>query len=118
MAHVSLRSPMEPIGEIPMPTPTFVGGPYDGLQPVDWMSFRLGDEVEIPISISLLHRLNGEFGSSDAEISGVAIYRFTLSKNGIRFLFGRRRIARPEERSRLEAWHRDAVERAARNEHH
>ena len=101
-----------------MPSPTFVGGPYDGLQPIDWMSFRLGDEVEIPISISLLRRLNSEFSGSDTQISGVAIYRFTLSKSGIRFLFVRRRIARSEERSRLEAWHRDAVERAARNEHH
>jgi hypothetical protein len=99
-----------------MPLPTFRGGPYDGLQPVDWTDYRLGDEVEVPISPRLLYLLSGEPCGAAAALTGIAIYRFELSKFGIRFMFVKRRMIRRDERSRLESWHRDAVERVAKKE--
>ncbi|MEX2139190.1 MAG: hypothetical protein WD894_08015 [Pirellulales bacterium] len=98
--------------------PTFTGGPYDGLQPIDWTNYRIGDEVEVPISANLLNMLNGEFCGPAAALSGIAVYRFDLSKFGMRFLFVRRRAVRREERSRLEVWHREAVQRVAKKEPH
>ena len=99
-----------------MPLPTFTGGPYDGLQPIDWTDYTLGDEVEVPISANLLNLLNGESCGPATALTAIAVYRFQLSRYGIRFQFVRRRAVRREERSRLEAWHREAVERVATSE--
>jgi hypothetical protein len=98
-----------------MPSSTFLDGPYDGFQLVDWNGYRLGDEIEIPISAGLLDHLNGELTSHVKGLSGVAIYRVQLTKQGARFRFVRRRGIERHERAQMEAWQRQALERTTGN---
>ncbi len=97
-----------------MPSSTFLGGPYDGLQLVDWTGYRLGDEVEIPICGALIDQLNGAEtapSKSSEYLCGIAVYRVQLTMQGTRFQFMRRRRIEPRERIRLESWLRQALER-------
>ena len=99
-----------------MPGSTFLGGPYDGLQLVDWTGYRLGDEVEIPICRALIDQLNSNETTplkSSKYLSGIAVYRVQLTMRGARFRFLRRRGIERHERVRLETWLHQALERTA-----
>jgi hypothetical protein len=90
---------------------TFNGGPYDGLEPIDWHEYRLGTEVEVPISADLLRLLSGEKPGPPTSLSGVAVYRFEVTRLGVRFHFLKRRAVKPAERRLLETWHSHVVQR-------
>lgn len=101
-----------------MPSSTFLGGPYDGLQLVEWTGYRLGDEVEIPICGALIDQLNGNESALSMHskyLSGIAVYRVQLTMQGARFQYLRRRRIDRQERIRLESWLRQALERTTGN---
>jgi hypothetical protein len=93
---------------------TFTGGPYDGLEPIDWHEYRLGAEVEVPISTDLLRLLTNEQPGPLTPLSGVAVYRFEVTRLGVRFHFLKRRPVKPAERSQMETWHSHVVQRLQR----